>query len=119
VAPPQPECWPLGPSRRLAALQDLVRYRGNPDLASHSLGRFYGFTAELGDRFLIKIIRILNELFVDPAFRMVAPPYHSPDEPTGNRSSRNDYPPKMPGIRPRLPQIRTHGRMSIAAVGHH
>ena len=57
---------------------------------------------DLGERFLITVIRILDEFFVYPASPTVAPPYHSPNEPTGNRSSRHDYPPEMPGIGPPL-----------------
>jgi hypothetical protein len=53
----------------------------------------------LGDRFRITVIRILDEFFVFPASSTVAPPYHSPNEPTGNRSSRHGYPPELPSIR--------------------
>ena len=57
---------------------------------------------DLGERLLITVARIFDELFVYPASPMVAPPYHSPNEPTGNRSSRHDYPPEMPGVGPPL-----------------
>src|SRR6266478_1182452 len=77
-----------------------------------------GLCLDLGDRFRITVIRILDEFFVHPASSTVAPPYHSPNEPTGNRPPRNDYPPEMPGIRPPPSQIRTDGRISFAAVGH-
>src|SRR6267154_1338736 len=73
---------------------------------------------DLGDTFRI-IARIFDELFVYPAASKVAPPYCSPNEPTGDRPPRNDYPPEMPGIGPRLLQIRTDGRASIAAISHH
>ena len=56
---------------------------------------------DLGGRFRITVIRIFNEFFVHPAASTIAPPYRSPNEPTGDRSPRNDYPPEMPGIRPR------------------
>ena len=64
-----------------------------------------GLCLDLRDKFRIAVIRILDEFFVPPAPPTVAPPYHSPNEPTGNRSPRNDYPPEMPGIRPPLPHI--------------
>jgi len=77
-----------------------------------------GLCLNLGDRFLITVILILDEFFVHPASATVALPYHSPNEPTGNRSSRHDYPPEMPSIRPPLSQIRANGRISFAAGGH-
>ena len=68
---------------------------------------------DLGERLLITVTRKFDELFVYPASPMVAPPYHSPNEPTGNRSSRHDYPPEMPGVGP--PLVRADGRISFAA----
>ena len=77
-----------------------------------------GLCLDLRDRFRIAVIRILDEFLVCPASPTVAPPYHSPNEPTGNRSPRTDYPPEMPGIRPPLSQIGADGGISFAAVGH-
>ena len=65
---------------------------------------------DLGERFLITVARKFDELFVYPASPMVAPPYHSPNEPTGNRTSRHDCPPEMPGVGP--PLVRADGRIS-------
>jgi len=50
----------------------------------------------------------------NPGVRHGARHYHSPNEPTGNRSSRHDYPPEMPSIRPPLSQIeRTAESVSL------
>ena len=71
-----------------------------------------------GERFLITVIRILDELFVHPASPTIAPPYHSPNEPAGNRSSRHEYAPEMPSIGPPLSRICADDRIGFAAVGH-
>ena len=72
-----------------------------------------GHMPHLGERLLITVTRKFDEFFVYLASPMVAPPYHSPNEPTGNRSSRHDYPPEMPDVGP--PLVRADGRISFAA----
>ena len=49
----------------------------------------------------ITAIGMLDEFFVGPTSPTAAPPYRSPNEPTGDRSPRDDDSPKMPGIDPR------------------
>ena len=60
---------------------------------------------DLEDRFRITAIRMLEDFFVNPASATVASPYCSSNQPTGDRSPRNEHTPEMPSIWPRLPQI--------------
>ena len=99
--------WHDAPLKRwLAAWEMIIKLAGR------------ALCLDLGERFLITVIRILDEFLVHPAPPTVAPPYDSPNEPTGNRSSRHDDPPEMPSIGPPLSRICADDRISFAAVGH-
>ena len=51
-------------------------------------------------RSFVAIMRVLNELLMNPMVTVVAPPHFSKDQPASDRSSRNDDRPKMPDFRP-------------------
>jgi hypothetical protein len=59
----------------------------------------------LENRSRIIAIRITENLFVHPTSASIAPPNRSPNQSTGNCSPRNEYPPELPGIGPRLLRI--------------
>jgi hypothetical protein len=51
-------------------------------------------------RSLVAIMRVFNELLIDPTVSIVAPPDLTENKPAGDRSSGNDDTPKVPDFRP-------------------
>jgi hypothetical protein len=43
---------------------------------------------------------VFDEPFIDPVAAIVAAPYRSPDEPSGDRAAGDDYLPKVPALGP-------------------
>jgi hypothetical protein len=51
-------------------------------------------------RSFVAIMRVLNELLINPMVTVVAPPHFSKGEPASDRSPRENDSPKMPNFRP-------------------
>src|SRR6266404_7524147 len=59
-------------------------------------------------RSLVSVMRILNELLVDPTMSVMARPYPSMDEAPRYRSPRDNHAPQMPDLRPSGRRVQMH-----------